>query len=581
MSQEIPEFLRAKSDRAVRRELRSIMDSYHHFWDILAELIQNSRDAISRRIREQAAAEIESPKGQIDITIDGTNRSITVVDNGTGIDPGFVSDVLSPGGGDKDPDDVELGEKGVGLTFVAFSGNLFELETSHNGEACVATLVGASHWLSNAENPPFPSFEISTSPDDRTPFTKVTVASIPQTQDRDLFALSIGDLKWLLRTRTAVGDTRGLLRMEELPDIDVNYSFTGTDGETFQGTIEASHPDYAEGLASVTIEEVKSLFLKQSKPETRRRLLRNKAITGRYSADDVRVFGVMLPGNRTFDDIASANLITKASEADDTLVRSGIFVSTKSMPTGIEIPPGPGGAYPAYYKRCFFLVESDHIAFDLGRKSMHWRARNKLQSAVSELFSEFEQVAKYQGDPPAVEATASETSAERKHRINKEWEEIKGRHDLGWPGITFSKFPTNQEAAVAALFHELVGSGVISGLVPLATGYSSQYDLHAFYTGGGDEVPVVIEFKSRLESIVSDFRDGVKSQGDVDLLVCWEVDESKLAQVGLSLTPIHKDAPYDGVTDELHLPSELSTETIPVIVLKTLRDRQIGKHGEA
>ena len=284
----------------------------------------------------------------------------------------------------------------------------------------------------------------------------------------------------------------------------------------------------------------------------------------------------MLPGNKALESIASTYHLEPERDDADPLVQAGIFVVTKSMPTGIQIEPAARGAYPAYYKRCIFLVESDRIDFDLGRKSMHWQHKKRLQNAVADLFVQFERVAKYQNPSETAPIPPSpETSAERKLRIKKMWEEAEARHDLNWPGVVFSKVPTNQEAAVAALFHELLGAGKIQGIRPLAAGYSTQYDLLAHYVGNGAELPLVIEFKDKLESVISDLRDGVKAIGDIDLLVCWDANHSKIAEVGLSLT-VDTDPPYDGVTHELHLPLDISPEPIPVIVMKSLLEKSLN-----
>ena len=296
-------------------------------------------------------------------------------------------------------------------------------------------------------------------------------------------------------------------------------------------------------------------------------------------SDILRVFGVMLPGNKAIDQIGIANHLKPSEQDEDNpLLQSGIFVVTKSMPTGVQIEPAARGAYPAYYKRCIFLVESDQIDFDLGRKSMHWQHRRKLQDAVADLFVQFEKVAKYQApSETSPVAPSPETSAERKLRMKKMWEEVEARHRLDWPGIVFAKVPTNQEAAVAALFHELLGAGKISNIRPLAAGYATQYDLLAHHTGGGESLPIVVEFKDRLESVLSDFRDGIKAIGDIDLLVCWDANHAKIAEVGLSLT-VATSPPYSGVTHLLSLPADISPEPIPVIVLKSLLERTLNSN---
>ena len=88
------DFLQQRSQEAVKREIRSILDSYHHYWDPLAELIQNARDAIGRSISNG----IQGPHF-IQVTVDAASRTIEVLDNGVGISESRILEVLAPGGG--------------------------------------------------------------------------------------------------------------------------------------------------------------------------------------------------------------------------------------------------------------------------------------------------------------------------------------------------------------------------------------------------------------------------------------------------------------------------------------------------
>lgn len=584
---EVPDFLREKSERAVKRELRGILQSYHHFWDILAELLQNSRDAVERRRNLEIAAGEEPTPGRVHVLIDAVSRAIEVTDNGTGISPEMVREVLAPGGGDKSAADDQVGEKGMGLTYVAFSGDRFTLRTRTAASSSTCTLSGSSTWVQSDDSSVYPpKFVITDKVDvpegyEAGTFTAMRISGIPSKSSRDIFALTGEQLKWILRTRTALGDTRTLLRGLELPEMTVTYEWIAVDGSAQEDVMKLGYPDLA-GPAAVTIEEVNSNLVGKSSAASRK-YLAAKVVMGHKTigsgSDTLRVFGVMFPGNKVFDQLLEKHFLGPVLDDESPLLQSGIFVVTKSMPTGIQIEPGQKGAYPAYYKRCIFLVESDQIEFDLGRKSMHWRHKKRLQDAVAELFLQFERVAKFQGPADSVATSpTSETSAERKLRIKKMWEEAEGRHELGWSGVPFGKVPTNQEAAVAALFHELLGAKLVKDFRPLAAGYATQYDLLAHYVGGGDELPVVIEFKDKLESVAADLRDGVKHIGDMDLLVCWDFNHVKIAEVGLTMLAVAEHL-YDGVTHELHLPVEISTEPIPVIVLKTLLEKSQASAG--
>lgn len=46
--------------------------------------------------------------------IDSSNNTVVVMDNGVGIPENKIHEMLAPGGGDKDGNGAEVGEKGVG-----------------------------------------------------------------------------------------------------------------------------------------------------------------------------------------------------------------------------------------------------------------------------------------------------------------------------------------------------------------------------------------------------------------------------------------------------------------------------------
>jgi molecular chaperone HtpG len=111
----------------IRHQIKGVLESYSHDWDILAELCQNAVDAVVR----------ENPtRGHISLMVDAPQRTIEIVDNGTGIDPSQLQRLLRPFGSDKAGLSNQIGQKGVGLTFVLFSSTNFELE-SHSSSGSV------------------------------------------------------------------------------------------------------------------------------------------------------------------------------------------------------------------------------------------------------------------------------------------------------------------------------------------------------------------------------------------------------------------------------------------------------------
>ncbi len=109
------------SEDTQRQFIRNIVDSYHHDWDVLAELCQNAVDAI----REKTPA-----SGKIHVLFDRRSRATEVSDTGIGMPREKVERALAPNVTFKRGHLKLIGEKGLGLTFCAFRTNRITIETS-------------------------------------------------------------------------------------------------------------------------------------------------------------------------------------------------------------------------------------------------------------------------------------------------------------------------------------------------------------------------------------------------------------------------------------------------------------------
>jgi anti-sigma regulatory factor (Ser/Thr protein kinase) len=593
------DFLSNRSESAIRKEIRGIRDSYHHYWDLLAELLQNSRDAINRKKKTGSTGPF-----YIQLEIDAGSNTVSVFDNGIGIPEKRIHEMLAPGGGDKDGSGGEVGEKGVGLTYAVFSGNNFSIESRVVGENAVSGKVSsAQNWLNELPGSLRPDFVKNATegmqeffspnqieaglPAAKYPldsYTRVTVGNItPPESDTNIFALTAQQLRVLIRSRTAVGVTRRLMNPAESLEFDFYLSLKLPSGQTYE-KIDASYVQPHELVTAsnrATLEVVRNAFVTKNDAAAKRKYLGSKTVFEKKQVNiegwDIDVYGVMFPDNDTFKQLSKSalGLISDQDEQSEgaNLFQSGIFVGTKGMPTGLRIEPKLGGRYPAYYKRCFFFVESPNLRFDLGRKSLHYKYVRRLQAAVADLFSKFEDIAPFQGDARAIPSQAQKSNIQRTLELQAEWESAKGFADLGEHSIPYAKIPNNQEAAVAAVFHELLGAGVLKGYRTLKTGYGARYDVHAICTGADEQtVNAVIEFKHDLESLVKDLYEGTKNFSEINLLVAWDADEQKLKDAGFDLEVIPSGF-FHGATHNLTVPVP-GINPIEVILLRTFLDRR-------
>lgn len=95
------DFLKPDTEQ-IRHQIRGILDSYIHEWDLLSELAQNAVDAIREGGPE---------KGRIELSVDAVRRRIAISDNGIGVNPSGIEKLLRPFGTDKAGKQIRLGKR--------------------------------------------------------------------------------------------------------------------------------------------------------------------------------------------------------------------------------------------------------------------------------------------------------------------------------------------------------------------------------------------------------------------------------------------------------------------------------------
>ena len=205
---------------SIRKSIKGIDDSYNNFWDILAELIQNSVDAINKKYEK---------RGKIDIEINSLQKSIKIRDDGVGIEKEKIPILLSPFSTDKENDLGSIGEKGVGLKFVIFQSNDFKMKTStlNSQEISEVNIPGAKMWKEGDSTENF-CLELES----RTENFQGTEIVIKGVENDKLFDLNFNSLKFIIRTKTAIGNVLSIF--EENNDIRVYLKYTDRSGRINQ-----------------------------------------------------------------------------------------------------------------------------------------------------------------------------------------------------------------------------------------------------------------------------------------------------------------------------------------------------------
>ncbi len=512
----------------IRHQIRGILDSYSHDWDLLAELAQNAVDAIARQ---------RPIKGHISLEVDAPNREISIRDNGGGIEPAALARLLRPFGSDKMRDSSQIGQKGVGLTFVIFSTSHFEIETHHADGSLRAVIDGARAWvdLEGNEELLLKTEEIPAAANGV--YIKLTIAD----EKHPLWDLSYAEMDYLLRTRTALGNTAHIWG----GTLNCDFLLTHTDRSGATSAAE-KECDYLLPLAAlpdhgkISIGEFKAWLSDKDRDDVeKRRKLKDKVV---YTLGNVNQAGRTLnywacfvPNRAIWKDL-SGRIGLGQSEAEEEVdgdssyqFSGGLLTSTKGMPTGISLELKPRGS-AGYVPNFFIIIEDPALSFDIGRKAIQGRQQGMLREIAYDQFREFISIAsKYIGgsigDGPS--------PYDREELI----EEIRGLPDLDSPLSKFVKRPNAQEATVAAMFYEQLGRGYFTEFEPYISGYRAKYDLY----GRIGNRSFSVEFKFALSGLFKDFSDERKLFSEIDVAVIWDIveqDWNEVARRGLELQEV-------------------------------------------
>lgn len=588
MKKEI-DFLTRPTEERLRREMNNIHGSYSHPWDVLAELVQNSVDAIRSHIKKYGEDE---SKHSISITVDQQERSVRVHDSGIGIEPDKISDLLSPHGSDKSKQPGLIGEKGVGLTYVIFSSNDFQIKTRSMEGSISGNIQNASLWRAE-KSIDRPKILLgkqgggASRPNDT--YTEIVVRDIGSDETDDpesIFRLGFPALACVLRTKTAIGST-----WEEPEPIEVRLTVVNTSGKRQENEIPFRYMYPKELIDKGRWLEVDAKFVNRmaaSDDRAKSKYLQGKCLSktgfelrGRR---EIRYSAFLVPTRKTWEDINQKNhLVIKTDEGNEKhLYTAAIEVATKGMPTAVTLDP-PTTGQSGYWPNMHFLIQDDSLPFDIGRKSIPSSTKGLLRKIAREVFNELSRFAPLMRKDPPVSATLIQIAK------NERFDDLKKLPNLAIDGIPYLKQPDEQECAVVALFHELAAVGHLKGYRVLKTGYKETYDLWGQYEvsddniGGnkgnvsiGKRIPIVIEFKYKLDDILADFGNNVKQFQDIDLLVCWDLDDGKFSKDGFQVEPVGSDdVLFHGTNYRLSVPSMYNLGAAgekPVISLRRLTE---------
>jgi Histidine kinase-, DNA gyrase B-, and HSP90-like ATPase len=478
---------------------QNIFQSYHNQSDLLAELLQNAVDSVRMS---------NSDNPLIEIKFDQKNKVLTVKDNGIGMMVDELED-FAPGRTKKSSSGFSFlgGEKGIGTSFIFGGSDKFYIETCKDGRLTIAECLGAHDAILNNKEPDF--FILEEEANERMPnYTELQVTG-------NLFYLDFknrDEIEQLVRTFTAVGYTLPLFGMEGL-DIKVKLTWVDEKGEEASKHIKNlfRHPVIDHGEMVVDYSEAENidtgfdLFLKYVDEQ-------NQAIG---------IFG-------------ESDLFKRMD------LPTGVMLSVKGYPTVVEITP-PKTGYAGYWSRnMLVVVNKDDVVLDPGRKSVRSEDRAAARDVAKNIFNK---LTKYH------KKFIRQTEAEaEKAVLDSLKEQARDLEDLRIEGIAYRKRP-DYEQGVIAIFHEMLGAGIIKGYSPLSASSDTRYDEIMYYEVPLEEIGetyrqkfletrrnvrdksptykqlITVEYKLNVIEIMRDVKKDLRL---INLLVAYDFDRSKL-----------------------------------------------------
>jgi hypothetical protein len=219
--------------------------------------------------------------------------------------------------------------------------------------------------------------------------------------------------------------------------------------------------------------------------------------------------------------------VPRSDEPGD--IEPGIYLSVRGMPTGITLPFPTGTTEAGYWNNFFFLVEAEWLSFDAGRKVVPGRTQEVIKRACKGIWDELRAwKTRFVGN----ESEDSVDQFAEAQKAQTRLEKVQSFTDLSLGKVPFSKEPQNEQATIA-LFHEILGRGLLRGYQTLDINTASTYDAVVRYSLPAADVgsqalqmwreklnrktaqtveffPLCVEYKFEALGILDDLADKVK-----------------------------------------------------------------------
>lgn len=611
---------------AQKREIKNILKSYVGMYDSFSELIQNAMDAVDRR----ALNEEENYKRKLWLTIDLSDNSFSITDNGVGFNEKEFESFLAPnisfknGGGTR-------GNKGVGATYIGYGFDYLQFGTKGNGHEFVGEIKNGRDWVEDYKG-------IVTRPvvyaslSENAAFNKETRGSTfkikfggEHTRPKDLSwysATTPEQWLYLLLVKTPLGsipylkDDSKAIQFElevinkigvcsSLSDNDARYMFPHTKikaSVNLKDIIQLQNKLISQGkdASAIPAKYLKSNGIYEFFDTNDILSLRKKdedfeSLLNEYS---VEAYAYFTYSTSVWDQLNDS--LAKLRKGYRVL-RGGLQLANNNMPQG-ELISIPLTSNIGYQNQCHIIVHFKDADPDLGRKGFQPELKETAEKVSVAIVNRFKKWKRLLRSDSGVRPDIT-----REIELH-EWVKAQEKHEAQHPLVLANKnffAPINEisitsepqsEQDVIVLFNQLIAGGVIRGINLLATSQVKQYDgvykyvvkepfgNHEFDKVnnplGVDDLhfqtehvspPKILEYKYNLDALFREFESEYKHEKDIHLAIAWEMGEEWKKNYDvtslLDLENLHQ-RDFHGLTHVL----DSGTTRFHVVILKELID---------
>jgi hypothetical protein len=611
-------------DDANRRIVRNVLNSYAGFYDVFSEMIQNSLDALQLQAREAGA----NYTPQLWITIDIRNRRVRVVDNGTGMDEAQFKYCLRPNVSFKRGVSLR-GHKGVGATYLAYGFSMLKLQSRRNGVRTSAVLRGGRNWAEDEsgtvprprfEQQPYEVSELASEVSGTS--IEVIIGDSPGERPRDLGWIGARNAEqWLnvMRIKTPLGGvyltTPVFKPRVSIIVVDQEGTETRTETNSCEYFYPHEFPSKVKALSDITkaLDEIRGdpstkfarLSAEYKKLEcvyeiwTKDALLSEDSIFASSISEEgrqlierhnVAVYGAFLSSAKQWGEFNDEVLRLRKGTR---LLHGGLQLASDGMVQG-DLAVIPLTSTIGYQANSHVIVHFTDGNPDMGRKVFQPELKALAELLAVRAVNVFKRHLQHMR--PDTGATSIPPS-----RALHEWKKAQEQHrdknplSLCFDGRQLALVSTpQQEQDVIALFHELIGAGVIKGIKIFSTSQNETYDSlieldydskeHFRYDKKGNPLgvngdlpfpyssePQVLEYKYDFDSLISDFAKEIKFPQHINLVVCWTASGNYKERFYLNSLLIGEegsDRTVFGATHQAY--SDGSEKRFEVVILKDL-----------